>query len=186
MAQNPGSIKSTKVYNVLFLCTQNSARSIMAECLLRRWSNGRFNAWSAGSTPSGTVNPFAIRTLQAFNHKTDGLRSKSWDEFAVAGAPVMDFVFTVCDNAAREVCPVWPGQPMTAHWGVEDPAPAMAEGEEKAIKAFRRVYVELESRIKIFASLRVDGLDRLALQSHLSRIGGEHASTDALIQAGAE
>jgi len=185
MALNSGASHPAKVYNVLFLCTQNSARSIMAECLLRRWSNGRFNAWSAGSRPSGTVNPFAIRTLQAFNHKTDGLRSKSWDAFAGPDAPVMDFVFTVCDSAANEVCPVWPGQPMTAHWGVEDPSPSLAEGEDKAAKAFRRVYVELESRIKIFASLRVEGLDRLALQSHLSRIGGERASPDALIQAGA-
>ncbi|SMH48491.1 arsenate reductase ArsC [Azospirillum agricola] len=173
-----------KTYNVLFLCTHNSARSVMAECLLRRWGAGRFNAFSAGSFPSGTVNPHTIATLKAFNHKTDGLRSKSWDEFAQAGTPVMDFVFTVCDQTAGELCPVWPGAPLTAHWGVEDPA-AAGGGEDKTMKAFRRAYVELESRIKIFSSLRVEALDNLTLQSSLHLIGTVRGPQDEAQPTGA-
>lgn len=159
-----------KIYNVLFLCTHNSARSVMAECLLRRWGAGRFNAFSAGSQPAGEVNPHTLATLKAFNYKTDGLRSKSWEEFAGSDAPVMDFVFTVCDDAAGETCPVWPGAPLTAHWGVEDPSAAQGP-DEKIMKAFRRAYIELESRIKIFSSLRVEALDKLTLQSSLNMIG---------------
>lgn len=157
-------------YNVLFLCTGNSARSIMAEAAMGRWGAGRFNAFSAGSQPKGEVHPMTLKTLTALNYKTDGLRSKSWEEFAVEGAPPLDFVFTVCDNAANEVCPVWPGQPMSAHWGIEDPA--AAEGSESAIgMAFRRAYFELENRIKIFTSLRLQGLDKLSLQGKLNSIG---------------
>jgi len=164
-------------HSVLFLCTHNSARSIMAECLLRRWGAGRFHAHSAGSHPSGTVNPHTLATLKAFNHKTDGLRSKSWNEFAEAGAPVMDFVFTVCDQTAGEMCPVWPGTPLTAHWGVEDPS-ATEGTEEKIQRAFRRAYLELESRIKIFSSLRVEALDNLTLQRSLTMIGTVRESRD--------
>lgn len=161
---------SEKVYNVLFVCTHNSARSIMAECLMRRWGAGRFVAHSGGSNPAGQINPYTIATLEAFNYKTDGLRSKSWDEFAMPGSPPLDFVFTVCDQAAGETCPAFIGAPLTAHWGVEDPS--AAEGsEDKIRRAFRRAYVELESRIKIFSSLRVEALDKLSLQSSLHMIG---------------
>ena len=157
-------------YNVLFLCTGNSARSVMAEAAMGRHGAGRFVAYSAGSQPKGQVHPLTLELLSAFNYRTDGFRSKSWDAFARPDSPPLDFVFTVCDNAANEVCPVWPGQPMTAHWGVEDPA-AFVGPHDKALKLFRRVYLELESRIKIFASLRLEGLDRLALQAHLHDIG---------------
>jgi arsenate reductase len=157
-------------YNVLFLCTGNSARSIMAECALRRWGGARFAAYSAGSHPKGEVHPLALRLLRQLNYPTEGLRSKSWDEFAQAGAPPLDFVFTVCDQAAGEVCPAWPGQPMTAHWGVEDPA-AFLGPEGKALKLFRGVYGQLESRIKIFVSLPIASLDRLALERRLAAIG---------------
>ncbi len=174
---------SETTYNVLFLCTQNSARSIMAECLLRRWGAGRFNAFSAGSHPAGAVNPHTLATLQAFNYKTDGLRSKSWDEFAQPGAPALDFVFTVCDQTAGEFCPVWTGTPLTAHWGVEDPSAAQGS-EDKIMKAFRRAYVELESRIKIFSSLRVEALDKLTLQSSLHMIGTVRGSHDEAPRAG--
>lgn len=171
---------SAKTYNVLFLCTHNSARSIMAECVLRRWGLGRFAAFSAGSHPAGTINPYTLATLRAFNHSADGLRSKSWDEFSGPDAPVMDFVFTVCDQAAGEMCPVWPGQPVTAHWGIEDPS--AAEGsEERILRAFRRTYIEVESRVKIFTSLRVDSLDRLTLQSSLSLIGTVRSPEDELV-----
>jgi len=171
------STTPARVYNVLFLCTHNSARSIMAESLLRRWGNGRFNGFSAGSHPSGTLNPHTIETLKLFNHKTDDLRSKTWDEFAQPGAPALDFVFTVCDQVAAEMCPVWVGLPMTAHWGVEDPAKAKGP-EEKVRKAFRRAYLELESRIKIFTNLRMDALDRLTLQARLDQIGHFERSRD--------
>ncbi|MEO1248588.1 MAG: arsenate reductase ArsC [Pseudomonadota bacterium] len=156
--------------NVLFLCTGNSARSIMAECVLRREGMGRFNAYSAGSKPAGQVNPFALDLLQRENHKIDDLRSKDWAEFATAGAPEMDFVFTVCDNAANEVCPVWPGQPMTAHWGIPDPA--AAEGDE-AVKrlAFADALRMLTNRISIFVNLPLTSLDKLTLQKRLSDIG---------------
>ena len=156
--------------NVLFLCTGNSARSIMAECILRREGMGRFNAFSAGSQPAGQVNPHALDLLKRENHKLDDLRSKNWDEFAQPGAPEMDFVFTVCDSAAAETCPVWPGQPMTAHWGIPDPA--AAEGDE-AVKqlAFADAYRMLTNRISIFVNLPLSSLDRLALQKRLTQIG---------------
>lgn len=165
-----------KVYNVLFLCTGNSARSIMAECILRRWSNGRFAAFSAGSHPRGLVDPMALDLLRRFNHPTDSLRSKSWDVFAQPDSPVLDFAFTVCDQAAGEPCPVWPGQPMTAHWGVEDPV-AAAGSEAKRFQAFKRAYLELDTRIKIFASLRLEGLDRLSLKRRLDEIGRTRPAT---------
>jgi protein-tyrosine-phosphatase len=159
-----------KIYRVLFLCTGNSARSIMAEAILNRLGRGRFEAYSAGSHPSGKVHPVTLELLARYNYPTAGLRSKSWDEFAAPGAPVLDFVFTVCDNAAGEVCPVWPGQPMTAHWGVEDPA-AFVGSDEKRLRLFRDVYFQLERRIQIFTNLPIAGLDRLTLQRRLDAIG---------------
>jgi arsenate reductase len=159
-----------KIYNALFLCTGNSARSIMAEKLLEHWGRGRFRAFSAGSHPSGKVNPFAIELLQSKGFSTEGLRSKSWDEFAQPGAPQLDFVFTVCDNAAGEVCPYWPGQPMTAHWGVEDPAAVEGSDEDKR-RAFRRIASYLENRIKIFTSLRLESLDKLGIKKEIDAIG---------------
>ena len=157
-------------YNVLFLCTGNSARSIMAECLLERIDATRFRAFSAGSFPTGTVNPYALEILERRNHRTDRLRSKAWDEFAVPGAPEMDFVFTVCDRAAGEVCPVWPGQPVSAHWGFADPAGV--EGSEAVIRAaFANTYREIAARIEIFTSLPFETLDRLALKRKLDEIG---------------
>jgi arsenate reductase (thioredoxin) len=158
--------------NVLFLCTGNSARSILAESLLNSLatSQGRFRAYSAGSHPAGAVNPFAIELLEKNHLPTDGLRSKSWDEFAQAGAPELDFVFTVCDNAAGEVCPVWPGQPMTAHWGVPDPAAVEGDDENKR-KAFFMAFRQLQNRISLFANLPFDKLDRIKLQKALSDIG---------------
>jgi protein-tyrosine-phosphatase len=159
-----------KVYNALFLCTGNSARSIMAECLLNSWGQGRFRAHSAGSYPKGQVHPMTLRLLRQLNYDTASLRSKSWDEFAGPGAPLLDFVFTVCDQAANEVCPVWPGQPMTAHWGVEDPA-AFVGPEDKTYAFFRRIYGYLDNRMKIFVSLPIRSLDRLSLQRRLEEIG---------------
>ena len=162
-----------KVYNVLFLCTGNSARSIMAECALNRWGQGRFHAFSAGSHPNGPGAPDGAAA--AAGPRTtipSGLRSKSWEEFTAPGAPVLDFVFTVCDSAAAEVCPVWPGQPMTAHWGVEDPA-AFVGSDEKTYQFFRNVYGYLDNRIKIFVSLPVASLDRMSLQKRLEAIGTE-------------
>ena len=158
------------VYNVLFLCTGNSARSILAECILNREGKGRFHAFSAGSQPKGQVHPFAIELLKKLNHPTAGLRSKNWKEFAVPGAPVMDFVFTVCDSAAEEVCPVWPGQPMTAHWGLPDPAAAAGTEAERHL-AFADAYRMLLNRISVFTSLPMPSLDRLALQQRLDEIG---------------
>ena len=158
------------VYNVLFLCTGNSARSILAECILNREGKGRFKAFSAGSHPKGKVHPFAIDLLKKMNYPTTTLRSKSWDEFAVPGAPHIDFVFTVCDNAANEVCPIWPGQPMTAHWGVPDPAEAEGTDAERHL-AFADTYRMLNSRISIFTSLPLRSLDRLSLQKRLDEIG---------------
>jgi protein-tyrosine-phosphatase len=160
----------SRVYNTLFLCTGNSARSIMAECILRRWGQNRFHAFSAGSHPRGAIHPLTVDLLQQFHHPVDGLRSKSWEEFATPDSPPLDFVFTVCDQAAGEICPAWPGQPMTAHWGVEDPT-ACEGTREVQLKMFRRVYLALDARIKIFSSLRVDGLDRLSLQRQLDQIG---------------
>lgn len=161
-----------KILNVLFLCTGNSARSILAEAMLNSMAvgKGRFRAYSAGSHPSGRVNPFAIELLEKNHLSTDGLRSKSWDEFAQPGAPALDFVFTVCDNAAGEVCPAWPGQPMTAHWGVPDPA-AVEGSDETRRKAFFVAFNQLQNRISLFANLPIDKLDRLSLQRNLDAIG---------------
>lgn len=157
-------------YNILFLCTGNSARSIIGECLINRLGRGRFHGFSAGSHPKGEVHPLAIEVLRRNNFVTDGLRSKDWEEFAAPGAPQMDFVFTVCDNAAAEVCPVWPGQPMTAHWGIADPA--AVEGDEVTrMMAFRQGLRELEHRIDIFVNLPLASLDRLKLQDRLDAIG---------------
>jgi protein-tyrosine-phosphatase len=157
-------------YNVLFLCTGNSARSILAEALMNHWGRGRFRGLSAGSHPKGTVHPIALQLLQRMNLPTDGLRSKSWDEFAVPDAAPLDFVFTVCDNAAGEVCPYWPGQPMTAHWGIPDPAAVEGTDVEKWV-AFRSAFQSLDNRIKIFTSLPLVSLDRIKLQEHLNAIG---------------
>jgi protein-tyrosine-phosphatase len=159
-----------RVYNVLFLCTGNSARSIIAEAILNRLGAGKFKAYSGGSYPKGEVHPYAIDLLKGLNYQTGFARSKSWDEFAVAGAPQMDFVFTVCDNAANETCPVWPGQPMTAHWGVPDPAAVEGEEAERRF-AFAETYRMLNNRISIFTSLPMPTLDKLALQKHLDEIG---------------
>lgn len=160
----------TRVYNVLFLCTGNSARSILAERLVEHWGKGRFKGFSAGSDPKGAVNPLALEVLRREGLPVAGLRSKSWDEFARPGAPVMDFVFTVCDQAAGEACPVWPGQPVTAHWGVPDPA-AAAGGDVEKRAAFNAAFRALSNRIKLFASLRLDALDRLALKRKVEEIG---------------
>ncbi|GEO83119.1 MULTISPECIES: arsenate reductase ArsC [Alphaproteobacteria] len=157
-------------FNVLFLCTGNSARSILAESCLNREGRGRFTAYSAGSHPKGEVHPMAIELLKRANYDTSGLRSKSWEEFAVPCAPKMDFVFTVCDAAAAEACPVWPGQPMTAHWGVPDPAAVEGSDTEKAL-AFADAYRMLNNRISIFVNLPIASLDRLALQKRLTDIG---------------
>jgi arsenate reductase len=165
-------------YNVLFLCTGNSARSILAEALLNHWGAGRFKAFSAGSYPKGAVHPLALETLRKNKLPTAGFRSKSWDEFAAPGAPEMHFVFTVCDTAAKEVCPVWPGHPLTAQWGVEDPAAVEGTDADRA-KAFNRVFRELDARIKLFTNLRLEDLDRLALQKHLEAIGkSQHRPQD--------
>jgi arsenate reductase len=161
---------SDRTYNVLFLCTGNSARSILAEVLLKHWGKGRFRGFSAGSFPKGAVHPLALELLDRLSLPVQGLRSKSWDEFALPGAPVMDFVFTVCDQAAGEVCPIWPGNPVTAHWGVPDPAAATGSEEERRA-AFRAAHRALEQRIKLFVSLSVDKLDRLALKRRLDEIG---------------
>jgi protein-tyrosine-phosphatase len=159
-----------QAYNVLFLCSGNSARSILAESLLRKDGAGRFNAFSAGSQPRGAINPFALRVLESSGYPTDGLRSKSWAEFAAPGAPVMDFVFTVCDSAAGEACPVWPGHPMTAHWGIEDPAAVEGIDIEKEA-AFVRAQRYLKTRLSLFLNLPLESLDRLSLRSRLAEIG---------------
>lgn len=159
-----------RVYNVLFLCTGNSARSILAESILNTEGKGRFKAYSAGSQPKGEVNPHALKELQALGYPSTGFRSKSWDEFAEPGAPQMDFIFTVCDSAAGEACPVWIGHPMTAHWGIEDPA--AVEGSEMEIsRAFAQAARFLKNRIMSFISLPLASIDRLALESHLRQIG---------------
>jgi len=158
-------------YNVLFLCTGNSARSILAEVLIEHWGKGRFNGYSAGSFPRGVAHPLALDLLEARHLRTHGLCSKSWGEFAGPGAPVMDFVFTVCDQAAGEVCPVWPGNPVTAHWGVSDPAAVDGtEGDRR--RAFLDTYLALENRIKVFIALPIDKLDRMALTRSVDEIGG--------------
>jgi arsenate reductase len=156
--------------NVLFLCTGNSARSILAEALINHWGRGRFVGYSAGSSPKGKVHPIALELLDHLNMPTEGMRSKSWDEFAKPDAPKLDFVFTVCDNAAAEACPAWLGQPMTAHWGVADPAAVEGSDTVKWL-AFRQAFRELESRIKIFTSLPIKSLDRVKLQDRLREIG---------------
>jgi len=157
-------------YNVLFLCTGNTARSVLAEGILRREGAGKFNAYSAGSQPKGVVNPLAIQTLQEFGYPTDGYTSKSWDVFAKPGAPQMDFIFTVCDNAAGETCPIWPGHPMTAHWGVEDPAAVEGSTIDKE-RAFTAAFKQLRNRISIFVNLPFDKLDAIALRQQLVSIG---------------
>jgi arsenate reductase len=157
-------------YHVLFLCTGNSARSILAEVLLNSRGQGRFKAYSAGSQPVGRVNPHALEFLRHAGLPIEGLRSKSWDEFAQPGAPPLDFVFTVCDNAAHEVCPIWPGQPVTAHWGLPDPAAVQGSDADKQ-QAFRDTFVALDRRIGLFTSLPIAGLDQLALARRLAEIG---------------
>ena len=160
----------TQIYTILFLCTGNSARSILAEAILNRAGRGKFQAFSAGSQPKGKVHPYAIDLLEKLNHDVSSVRSKSWKEFATQDAPKLNFVFTVCDNAAQETCPVWPGQPMTAHWGVPDPA--AAAGTEAEIRlAFADAYRMLTNRIEIFVNLPLQSLDRLSLQRRLDAIG---------------
>ncbi|HLJ01176.1 MAG TPA: arsenate reductase ArsC [Bradyrhizobium sp.] len=161
---------SNRIYNVLFLCTGNSARSILAEAILRKDGRGNFRAFSAGSQPKGAVNPHAIRVLEKLDYPIEGLRSKSWEEFAGVDAPRMDFVFTVCDNAAGEACPVWPGQPMSAHWGIEDPAEATGTDIEKEA-AFVTAFRYMKNRIGTFTSLPLQSIDRLSLATRLREIG---------------
>ena len=164
--------------NVLFLCTGNSARSILAEAYLNAAGAGRFRAYSAGSHPAGRPNPFALELLAKNRIDTEGLRSKSWDEFARPGAPALEFVFTVCDNAAGEVCPMWPGQPVSAHWGVNDPAAVTGSDEEKR-RAFLRAFRELSTRINLFLNLPVEKLDRLVLKKKLDEIGAARQESHA-------
>ena len=167
-----------RIYNVLFLCTGNSARSILAESILRKDGAGRFRAFSAGSAPKGTVHPLALRVLESMDYPTDGMRSKSWTEFAAADAPVMDFVFTVCDNAAGETCPIWPGQPMTAHWGIEDPAEFKGTELEKQA-AFMTAFRYLKNRISTFINLPLRSIDTLSLGTKLREIGRSDGSTSS-------
>lgn len=166
-------------YNVLFLCTGNSARSILGEVLIRHWGRGRFQGFSAGSHPKGEVHPLALEVLKRYHLPTEGLRSKSWEEFATPDAAPLHFVFTVCDRAAQEVCPVWPGQPMSAHWGIEDPAAADGSDDQKA-QAFNKAFRELDARVKIFTSLRLELLDRMSLQRQLDAIGRTDQTTGAV------
>ncbi len=168
---------TSRPFNVLFLCTGNSARSIMGEAIINRMGAGKFNGYSAGSVPKGQVHPLTLKLLDQLDYDTTMLRSKAWDEFSAPGAPQLDFVFTVCDNAANEVCPIWPGQPMTAHWGVPDPAAADGTDSEKAL-AFADAYRMLEARIGAFASLPIASLDRLSLQRRLNEIGGAKADVE--------
>lgn len=167
---------SDRIYNVLFLCTGNTARSILAESILQKDGEGRFKAYSAGSQPKGTVNPLALDVLKEAGYPTKGFRSKSWDEFAVPGAPEMDFVFTVCDDAAEETCPIWPGHPMTAHWGIEDPS--RVEGTEfQKRAAFVRALRFMKTRIALFLALPIASVDRMVLSGHLTHIGTSDGST---------
>ncbi len=161
---------SEKIYNVLFICTGNSARSIIAEAVLNHLGGGKFRAYSAGSAPAGRVNPLTLETLQTRKFETATLRSKSWDEFAVPGAPPMDFIFTVCDKAGGESCPLWPGHPVTAHWGFPDPAAVQGSYEDK-LKVFATTFREISQRLRIFLNLPFDKLDRLSLQRHLDDMG---------------
>lgn len=158
----------SKAYNVLFLCTGNSARSILAEAILNKEGGGRFHAFSAGSFPKGEVHPAALNLLCDLGHPTDGFRSKSWSEFATNGAPPLDFIFTVCDNAAGEICPVWPGKPITAHWGIEDPASAQGTGQKRA---FWNAYQALRRRIELFLALPLESIDQMTLANRLREIG---------------
>ena len=169
-----------KTYNVLFLCTGNSARSIMAEALLTTMGKGRFKGFSAGSHPGGTVNPFAIEQVKQTGYPTENLRSKSWDEFAQPGAPKMDFIITVCDNAAGEVCPIWPGQPISAHWGFEDPAAAQGSNEDKR-RVFDKVYRQIMSRVHVFLSLPIEMLDKSAIRHEMKVIGKTKMDDDAVV-----
>ncbi|MCO5071285.1 MAG: arsenate reductase ArsC [Rhizobiaceae bacterium] len=171
-----------RVFNVLFLCTGNSARSILAESILNKDGAGRFRAFSAGSHPKGTVNPIALKVLRSFDYPSDGLRSKSWEEFAGSDAPVMDFVFTVCDNAAGEACPVWPGQPMTAHWGIEDPAAVDGPDIQKEA-AFVAAFRYMKNRISAFTSLPVASLDTASLRTKLTEIGRSDGASSPRISA---
>ena len=170
LTQESATMNQEKVYNVLFLCTGNSARSILAEATMNHLGQDRFRAFSAGSFPTGKVNPFSLKLLELQGLSTEGLRSKSWNEFATPDSPLLDFVFTVCDNAANEVCPVWPGQPMSAHWGIADPAAAEGDEAQKML-AFRTALRELENRIKIFMNLPIRSLDKIKLQGKLDEIG---------------
>jgi len=162
-------MQQDKIYNVLVLCTGNSARSILGEVLFNTLGKGKFKAYSAGSKPAGRVNPGALEWLQQQGHSVEGLRSKSWDEFAASGAPQFDFIFTVCDNAAGETCPLWPGKPATAHWGIPDPA--HVGGEEARRAAFKKAYEQLARRIQLFMSLPIEKLDKLVLKQKLAEIG---------------
>ncbi|BCJ91115.1 ArsR family transcriptional regulator [Terrihabitans soli] len=165
------------IFNVLFLCTANSARSIMAESILRKDGAGRFNAFSAGSRPGGKVNPLALKVLESFGYPVEGLRSKDWNEFAGPGAPEMHFVFTVCDNAAGEACPLWPGQPMTAHWGIADPASSGGNDIQREA-AFVAAFKQMKNRISLFTALPVESLDRLSLTARLKDIGMSEGATE--------
>ena len=165
---------SARVYNVLVLCSGNSARSIMAEAVLNQLGGGQFRGYSAGSTPAGAVNPHALELLKRNHFRTEGLRSKSWDEFAQPGAPVMDFVLTVCDKAAGEVCPMWPGQPMSAHWGVEDPVEVQGTEEDKQ-RAFSAAFMTLRTRVALLVNLPIEKLDKLSLQHELNSIAKQHS-----------
>lgn len=165
-----------RIYNVLFLCTGNSARSILAEGILRKEGAGKFRAFSAGSQPKGTVNPFALKVLASFDYPIDGMRSKGWEEFSDADAPVMDFVFTVCDSAAGETCPIWPGHPITAHWGIEDPAVVEGSAIQREA-AFVTAFRYLKNRVSAFTSLPIAGIDQMALGTKLREIGHMDGST---------
>jgi arsenate reductase len=174
---------TNRIYNVLFLCTGNSARSILAEAIMRKDGQGRFRSFSAGSQPKGRVNPLALKVLESLNYPIDGMRSKGWEEFAAPDAPVMDFVFTVCDSAAGESCPVWPGQPMTAHWGIEDPASVEGTYIEKEA-AFVAAFRYLKNRIGVFTSLPLRSIDKLSLGTKLDEIGRLEGATHLQPKAG--
>jgi arsenate reductase len=171
-------MNAQRTYNVLFLCTGNSARSILAESLLTHWGRGRFHAFSAGSFPKGQVHPQALELLKRMKLPSEGFRSKSWDEFAAPGAPPLDYIFTVCDNAAGEVCPIWPGKPVTAHWGIADPAAVEGSDADKAF-AFRKALEELDTRIKLFTELPIASLDQMTLREKLRSIGRQPPTTEA-------